>query len=65
MKWWIGATANLANMTVVWAQLYVKDKCHGVHAFLAPIRDKKDHRVLPGVVVGDCGYKNGLVIIYG
>lgn len=47
-------------MTVCWAQLYVDGKCHGVHAFLVPIRNKDTHRVLPGVTVGDCGPKVGL-----
>lgn len=47
-------------MTVCWAQLHIDDKCHGVHAFLVPIRNKDTHRVLPGITVGDCGPKNGL-----
>jgi len=50
-------------MTVCWAQLYVKDECYGVHAFLVPIRDKRNHTVLPGVLIGDCGSKNGLQAI--
>ena len=45
MKFWIGATANLANMTVVFAQLYIDDNCYGVHGFLVEIRDKKTHIV--------------------
>lgn len=60
MKFWIGATANLANMTVVFAQLYIDGKQYGVHAFLVEIRDKKDHTVKNGIVIGDCGPKNGL-----
>jgi acyl-CoA oxidase len=59
MKFWIGATANLANMTVVFAQLYIGDKHHGPHAFVVPIRNKKNHNVLPGITIGDCGLKNG------
>ena len=59
MKFWIGATADLANMTVLWAQLIIGDKNYGPHVFLVPIRNLKDHNVLPGVVIGDCGYKNG------
>lgn len=59
-KFWIGATANLANMTVVFAQLYIGSECHGVHAFLVEIRDKANHAVKPGITIGDCGPKNGL-----
>jgi acyl-CoA oxidase len=60
MKFWIGAAAHLANMATVFAQLYVKDKCYGVHAFIVPIRNKVDHSPIPGIVVGDCGQKLGL-----
>jgi len=60
MKFWIGAAAHLANNAVVFAQLYVNGKCHGVHAFIVPIRNKNDHSVLPGRTVGDCGLKTGL-----
>lgn len=60
MKWWIGATAELANMHVCWARLILKGKDYGVHAFIVPIRDLATHKLLPGVVVGDCGPKNGL-----
>lgn len=59
MKFWIGATADLANMTVCWAQLIIGETNYGPHVFLVPIRDLRDHSVLPGVVIGDCGYKNG------
>ncbi len=47
-------------MTVCWAQLYVDEVCHGVHAFIVPIRNKDTHKALPGIIVGDCGPKNGL-----
>lgn len=60
MKFWIGAAAHLANISVVFAQLYVSGKCHGVHAFIVPIRSKSDHSVLPGLIIGDCGLKTGL-----
>ena len=61
MKCWIGASAHLANMAVVWAQLYIKNKHYGVQPFLVPLRDKKDHTVLEGITIGDCGSKVGLV----
>ncbi|EAS04704.1 peroxisomal acyl-CoA oxidase (macronuclear) [Tetrahymena thermophila SB210] len=60
LKWWIGATAQLANQTVVWAQLLLNGENHGVHAFLVPIRSLEDHQPMPGVVIGDCGSKVGL-----
>jgi acyl-CoA oxidase len=59
MKFWIGAAANLANMSVVWAQLYIDGKCYGVHAYVVPRRDLKTHDVLPGITIGDCGPKIG------
>jgi acyl-CoA oxidase len=60
MKFWIGAAANMANMAVIWAQLFIGSKCYGVHAYIVPIRDRKTHKLLPGVLIGDCGPKNGL-----
>ena len=60
MKFWIGGAANVATMTIVWAQLYIKGKCYGVHAYIVPLRDKDTRDLLPGVLIGDCGPKNGL-----
>ena len=59
IKWWIGAAANSANRTVVFAQLIVGNTNHGVHVFAIKIRDDQ-HNPLPGVVIGDCGPKAGL-----
>jgi acyl-CoA oxidase len=59
MKFWIGAAAEVANMSVIWAQLYIDGKCYGVHAYIVPIRERKTHKLLPGVLIGDCGPKNG------
>ena len=47
------------RMASVFAQLIVNGENHGVHAVLVPLRDK-DHNLLPGVKVKDCGYKLGL-----
>ena len=47
-------------MTVCMAQLYIGNECHGVHAFLVPIRCKNTHTILPGIVIGDMGPKVGL-----
>ena len=40
--------------------MYINEKNYGVHAFLVEIRDKKTHDLKDGVVVGDCGPKNGV-----
>lgn len=60
MKFWIGAAANLANISCIWAQLFVDGKNHGVHAFIVPIRELATHTPAAGVTVGDCGPKMGL-----
>lgn len=48
IKWWIGDLGNYANHAIVFAQLIIKTKKYGIHAFLVPIRDK-DHNPFPGV----------------
>lgn len=60
MKFWIGGAAKTSNMAVVFAQLYIEEKCHGPHAFLVPIRDRETHMPMPGVILGDCGKKIGM-----
>lgn len=47
-KWWIGDLGVYANHAIVFAQLIIKNKKYGIHAFLVPIRDK-DHKAFPGV----------------
>lgn len=59
-KWWIGALGKTANVAVIFAQLYVKGKLEGVHAFAINIRDYDTHADLPGVTTGDNSYKVGL-----
>ena len=58
-KWWIGAVGKTANMTVVFARMVLHGNDYGVHVFLVPIRDYETHTPLPGVVIGDCGPKEG------
>lgn len=58
-KWWIGAAAKTANMSIVFAQLIIDDTNHGVHAFLVPIRNN-DNSPIPQVIIGDCGPKLSL-----
>lgn len=54
-KWWPGTLGLTANMAIVMAQLYIKGKHHGMHAFLVRIRDEETHIPLPGVDVGEIG----------
>lgn len=56
-KWWPGDLGRSATHAVVLAQLHIKDKAYGMHAFIVPIRNLKDHSPLPGIVVGDIGPK--------
>jgi len=60
MKFWIGGAAKTANISVIFAQLYIGDKCHGPHAFIVPLRDRNNHMPLRGITIGDCGKKAGL-----
>ncbi|XP_068627036.1 acyl-coenzyme A oxidase 1-like isoform X2 [Battus philenor] len=59
-KWWPGGLGQTVNYCIVVAQLYTKGKCHGVHSFLAQIRDEDTHLPLPGIKVGEIGVKLGL-----
>lgn len=59
MKFWIGGAAKSANMSLIWAQLFIGSTCYGMHAFITPIRDDQTHKAFPGVTIGDCGPKNG------
>ncbi|KAF9378679.1 hypothetical protein CPB97_009413 [Podila verticillata] len=66
-KYWIGAAADTAIMSIVWAQLYVphpedssKWEHQGIHAFLVPLRDRATRAILPGITIRNCGMKSGL-----
>lgn len=59
MKFWIGGASKSATIAVVFAQLYIEGRCEGPHVFLVPLRDKRIFDVLPGIIIGDCGRKNG------
>jgi len=58
IKWWPGALGKIATHAMVYAQLILDGKEHGVQAFLIQIRDE-NHRPLPGIEVGDLGPKLG------
>lgn len=54
----MGKTATHA---VVYAQLYTPDGvCHGLNAFVCPVRDPKAMLAYPGVIIGDLGEKVSL-----
>ncbi|KAK5926447.1 hypothetical protein CgunFtcFv8_022018 [Champsocephalus gunnari] len=59
IKWWPGGLGKTSNHAIVLAQLHTLGNCHGIHAFIVPIRDMSTHVPLPGIVVGDIGPKFG------
>lgn len=59
-KAYIGNAARDGSLAVVFGQLLVRGKNHGVHAILVPIRDA-DGADLPGVTTFDHGGKGGLL----
>jgi len=58
MKWWPGALGKVATHALVYAQLLLNGKEHGVHVFMLQLRDE-EHRLLPGIETGDLGPKLG------
>ncbi|ONI16878.1 hypothetical protein PRUPE_3G127000 [Prunus persica] len=58
-KYWIGGAANHATHTIVFSQLNISGKNHGVHAFIAQIRDANGN-ICPNIRIADCGHKIGL-----
>ncbi len=59
-KAYIGNAARDGSMAVVFGQLLVRGRHHGVHAVLVPIRDEQG-AALPGVTIADHGVKGGLL----
>eukprot|EP00494_Astrolonche_serrata_P028154 UN28419 len=57
-KYWITNGAIHAHWVVVFAQMIIKGKNYGVHAFLVPVRNK-DLTVRKGVKIEDMGIKMG------
>lgn len=60
-KCWVGNMGKTATHAIVYAQLFTPDgACHGLNAFVVPLRDKQTMLTLPGVTVGDLGEKIAL-----
>ncbi len=59
-KFWIGQSAMFAHYCILFAQLYIREVCYGVHPFIVPLRDVETNTILEGITIKDCGYKNGL-----
>ncbi|KAF8064384.1 peroxisomal oxidase [Lyophyllum atratum] len=57
-KWWIGALGKTSTHGVVQAKLILPGGNDvGPHLFLVQLRSMDDHKVLPGLVIGDIGPK--------
>ncbi|XP_028130693.1 peroxisomal acyl-coenzyme A oxidase 3 isoform X1 [Diabrotica virgifera virgifera] len=59
-KCWVGNLGKQCTHALLFAQLYTKGECHGLHAFIVPIRNPKTMSPYPGITVGDMGEKIGL-----
>lgn len=58
-KWWIGGAAESATHCVVFANLMIDNKNHGVKPFVVQMRDPQTFSTFPGVNIGDLGAKMG------
>ncbi|KAK5644686.1 hypothetical protein RI129_005986 [Pyrocoelia pectoralis] len=58
-KCWSGNLGLSCTIGVVFAQLYIKKVCYGLHAFLVPIRHPDTHELYPGLTIKDVGLKLG------
>ncbi|XP_071499066.1 peroxisomal acyl-coenzyme A oxidase 1-like [Diadema antillarum] len=63
MKWWPGALGKTCTHCIILAQLIVRGKRHGVHAFILQLRSLETHQPLPGRTIGDIGLKSSYAAI--
>lgn len=64
IKWWAGQLGTVADIAIVWAQLYIDGSHKGVHAFLVPLRDTKGvHRGNIGLKMGANAMDNGYLCL--
>lgn len=60
-KCWVGNLGSASTHATVYAQLNLpRGECHGVHAFLVPIRNPVSSTPYPGLIIGDMGDKIGM-----
>ncbi|KAL1490173.1 hypothetical protein ABEB36_012910 [Hypothenemus hampei] len=59
-KCWIGNLGKTCTLALLFAQLITKNQCHGLHAFVVPVRDPKTLLPYSGLIIGDMGEKIGL-----
>ncbi|XP_066246349.1 peroxisomal acyl-coenzyme A oxidase 3 isoform X1 [Euwallacea similis] len=59
-KCWVGNLGKTCTLALLFAQLYTKGQCHGLHAFVVPIRDPNTLLPYSGLIIGDMGEKIGL-----
>lgn len=58
-KWWPGEMGGCTNFAMVYANLIIDGKSHGVNPFLVQTRSLEDHMPLKGITCGDLGPKLG------
>jgi len=46
MKIFVGNAKDLANIGIIFAKLIIKEKDHGIHLFIVPLRDKITHETV-------------------